>query len=999
MERITKLLATAAAVAVAVLTAVTDVAAAVQTHIPTFKTSDAQGKYGYNSNYYTHRGSNYKDAGGITNRQYLHLLWTTDTMPIFGYEKLVYNTTEPYIDLHKHNFAWASQEPDMCINGGNGLYKNAADEWCSNAWYYQACSSNASLSGAATSAGIYQFGVFPSNYGNSDYGSRYLVTTVFELQENQKYVFSPMFVQGEGGDVNTNVYLAIQGYSATKRGTNNLGTYNSHDTYPQLDSVMSWFNYNGNDSSGKPVLHRFLTAYKNAGTPANTWTYTTATGTKYVTIQMRCASGDTQIGAGADYAFGNSKIPNGGIEDSVKGGGTNMGDYGYAFLCYAPFIYTFRVNGTTVATVERAGVSTIEVPEAAYAAKTGYTVTGLKLTAGGTPLASVSGAAPTIVAGTNGTTKTVSEWNTIFSDAKCYGALFSNATFDTVYTANSYNIAYDLNGGTKKSGGNYPASAKYDTAFSVSAPTRTGYTFTGWKVVSGLNASTAKYGATVSGCTNAIGASTVFKNGTNDVYVKNLTAASGGSVTLQAQWTPNNYGVAYDFSDGVKKSGGNYPTVATFDTVFSVSAPTRTGYGFSGWKIVSGLNPSTAKYGTTASGCTNAIGESTVFTNGINDVYLKNLTALSGATVTLKAQWSPSPYNVLYDLNGGTKKSGGSYPASAVYDTAFSVSAPTKAGYNFTGWKVVSGLNASTAKYGATVSGCTNAIGASTVFTNGTNDVYVKNLTATSGGSVTLQAQWQSAAFNVTLDGNGATSTNHTTSVMATFGQPMPSAVMPTRHYTVTFYPGRGQSTITKSVDYTFKGYFLVRYSVDATVNASGQYYTATGASAKNFDKTSNTTLYAAWNSAGIVLPDIQPTDDYRFDGWWDEPDGGTDADDPDNGTKVGDGGDVYTPEENESVYGHWTYLGTAPDILYYDDVITEMYTEYGWYNYKTTVSKINKKLTAKDADGDMVSFKLYPGSHETGALPEALAEAVLSEHYTTATCPTGADIGNSSST
>ena len=108
---------------------------------------------------------------------------------------------------------------------------------------------------------------------------------------------------------------------------------------------------------------------------------------------------------------------------------------------------------------------------------------------------------------------------------------------------------------------------------------------------------------------------------------------------------------------------------------------------------------------------------------------------------------------------------------------------------------------------------------------------------------------------------------------------------------------------------------------------------------------------------------------------------------------------DVYTPEENESVYGHWTYLGTAPDILYYDDVITEMYTEYGWYNYKTTVSKMNKKLTAKDADGDMVSFTLYPGSHETGALPEALAEAVLSDPCTTATCPTGADIGNSSST
>jgi hypothetical protein len=72
----------------------------------------------------------------------------------------------------------------------------------------------------------------------------------------------------------------------------------------------------------------------------------------------------------------------------------------------------------------------------------------------------------------------------------------------------------------------------------------------------------------------------------------------------------------------------------------------------------------------------------------------------------------------------------------------------------------------------------------------------------------------------VTLDQRSGT--GGTTSVTATYGAAMPTATMPTR------------------TGYTFNGYF--------TETSSGtKYYNADGSSAKNWDKTTATTLYAQW--------------------------------------------------------------------------------------------------------------------------------------------------------
>ena len=75
----------------------------------------------------------------------------------------------------------------------------------------------------------------------------------------------------------------------------------------------------------------------------------------------------------------------------------------------------------------------------------------------------------------------------------------------------------------------------------------------------------------------------------------------------------------------------------------------------------------------------------------------------------------------------------------------------------------------------------------------------------------------------VTFDKQGGTGGSN--SVVATNGQAMPSATMPTK------------------TGYTFGGYYT------STGGAGTQYYTANGSSARSWDKTENTILYAKWTA------------------------------------------------------------------------------------------------------------------------------------------------------
>ncbi len=105
-----------------------------------------------------------------------------------------------------------------------------------------------------------------------------------------------------------------------------------------------------------------------------------------------------------------------------------------------------------------------------------------------------------------------------------------------------------------------------------------------------------------------------------------------------------------------------------------------------------------------------------------------------------------------------------------------------------------------------------------------------------SNTGVIWYAHWNQVSYTVTLDANGGTiPSGGTTSVSAVYGDAMPTIQtgnkLPTREY------------------YTFAGYYDTSAATGGTM-----YYTAAGASARTWDKTANTILYARWKKVSYSL-------------------------------------------------------------------------------------------------------------------------------------------------
>ena len=152
--------------------------------------------------------------------------------------------------------------------------------------------------------------------------------------------------------------------------------------------------------------------------------------------------------------------------------------------------------------------------------------------------------------------------------------------------------------------------------------------------------------------------------------------------------------------------------------------------------------------------------------------------------------------------------------------------------------------------------------------------------------NITLYAICSANSYKVLLDNQGAT-TAGTSSVSVTYGKNISNITVPAKKYKVTLVYD-STKTEEKTVNLTFGGYYSEK-------NGKGiQYINASGSGVKAYDKASNTTLYAKWNSASITLPTPSKTG-YTFDGWYTQSSGGT---------KVSN---TYTPAGNVTLYAHWT--------------------------------------------------------------------------------------------
>lgn len=368
-------------------------------------------------------------------------------------------------------------------------------------------------------------------------------------------------------------------------------------------------------------------------------------------------------------------------------------------------------------------------------------------------------------------------------------------------TASTYTITFDANGGSGGQSGT--KSVTYAAALptiSTTKPTKTGYTFAGW-----YDHATA-------------GKQYYDENGTAKVSAYDKTS----NTTLYAHWTTNTYTIVLFKNDGTITStttsvtfGGQIPA--------SVTVPTRTGYNFKGY------------YTSQSSGVQ-------YYDNTGARVYTNKWAIASGTN--LYAHWTPIEYTCgggdylpakatsCADCLSGHYCPGGTYSFNETSDQGIGVCPiGTFDTHTMDSCTPCGRGTTNTNDNRTTCIACPNTNNGveswqQTSWSADTGMVGLCTITACKTGYTFSGAgentKCTANTYTVTLNVNGGTG-GSPASVTATYDSDMPK---------LTSVPTRAH--------YTLAGYY------DAQ-SGGNKYYNADGTSAKVWDKTSNTTLYAHW--------------------------------------------------------------------------------------------------------------------------------------------------------
>ncbi|MBQ7511344.1 MAG: leucine-rich repeat protein, partial [Prevotella sp.] len=380
--------------------------------------------------------------------------------------------------------------------------------------------------------------------------------------------------------------------------------------------------------------------------PSNwTWTVTPDAGYELTSLTVEDKTEAT------DPAVQEIFVGNEGWENPHTEGTAINHDLDYV-ATFAPITYaiTYDLAGGTVAT---ANPATYNVESAAITlvnpTREGYTFAGWTGTALDGPAVEVS-----IPAGSTG-----------------------GRTYTATWTPITYTISYDLAGGSVA--GNLPASYTIESAaITLVNPTRTGYTFKGWK-----------------------------QDGAGEAQMAvTIAAGSTGNKAYTATWQINQYTITFDSNGGseVDAITQDYNTAVT-----PPAAPTKTGYTFAGWNQAV---PTTIPAENVTLIAQWTINQYTITFNtgggsevaAITQDYNTAVTAPAAPTktgytfagwtpdvpstipaenMTLTAQWQINHYTITFDTDGGS-----AVPSiTQDYNTAVTApAAPTKTGYTFAGW-------------------------------------------------------------------------------------------------------------------------------------------------------------------------------------------------------------------------------------------------------------------------------------------------------------------------
>ncbi len=138
----------------------------------------------------------------------------------------------------------------------------------------------------------------------------------------------------------------------------------------------------------------------------------------------------------------------------------------------------------------------------------------------------------------------------------------------------------------------------------------------------------------------------------NDTTKWNFELSIQADTTLTAKWNVKDYTVSYVLGGGTNHAEN--PAVYTVESgAITLKNPTRNGYNFAGWKD--------------------------------GDNVVTEITAGSTGNKTFTAVWETIDYDIVYVLDNGVNDADN--PASYTVESTITLKAPTKTGYEFTGWK------------------------------------------------------------------------------------------------------------------------------------------------------------------------------------------------------------------------------------------------------------------------------------------------------------------------
>jgi uncharacterized repeat protein (TIGR02543 family) len=604
----------------------------------------------------------------------------------------------------------------------------------------------------------------------------------------------------------------------------------------------------------------------------------------------------------------------------------------------------------------------------------------------------------------------------------------NNIAFWARWSANTYRVTFDANGGT---GAPSKAFDDYTTAgTAISLATRntlakSGYNFTGWGLSAvstpvadpfttaasidlyaqwsvanfavtyaagtygsgtvptqaNVNYGTSFTVAAATGLTGSDGtnpyAFVSWSDGTKTYAPGQSILMGAGAVTLTAQWT-RIYNVVYSFNGGsVTTPIADQQKIAGDTIVISSTVPVRAGYDFASWKDQSGE------------------------------------TAVAGANYEVRpnnyllyAQWTPKSFTITYDVNGGnTSPTQTNKTIGQIFTVA---AAPSKVGYDFEHWS--DGTN----NYNP---GADYQVGISNVILQAiwTPQVYQISYNFNGGTGTPIAAQnYTYGTGPATLPASGpsrfefnflgwATTPTATAPVSASFapsGNIMMHAVWVTSVYRLTFNAGIGVSD-SATATVTIGQSTLLPGATRANYTLQGWSITETGGTlislSSPYTPTADAILYAQWvaqiftvtyngngGTAGrstdsvsynfptpITLPSASRTN-YVFNGWYSQASGGF---------LLGEAGANYSPTTSVTAYARWiqgSLYGMGPATL-----IAQLTVRDGLDTGFTAGSNGSKATVAYTAgalpDGTVITAYLEDSTTRVSSLLQTTATPILS--------------------